>query len=72
MSRVYIVRVSMGMRGANGFFGEGEDLLFLRVELVLGENPRQLMRHEKSRQSLVIVELNEWKDGTHEKLRVKS
>ena len=58
-------RVGIRPADAHGFLRQRKHLLFARVEPVFSENPRQLMRHETFRQSLVTVEFNGWKDRTH-------
>jgi hypothetical protein len=57
--------VSVGPADADGFFGEGEDLFFLFVELVFGANPRDLVWEEEFAEERVFVDLDGWKYCAH-------
>ncbi len=50
---------------ANGFFGEGDDLLFALMERVFGENPGELVGGEVAGDEGVGVEVNGGEDGGH-------
>ncbi len=57
--------VGVGPADANGFFGEGEGLLALSVNEIVGLNPAGLVGEEIFREEAGGVDVDGWEDGGH-------
>ena len=57
--------VGVGPADADGFFGQGKDLLFGFVKGILGFDPANLITGEVFSEERVGVDLDEWEDGAH-------
>jgi len=59
------VGVGIGPTDTDGFFGENDGLLILRVQVVFSEDPEELVWSEEASEERRAVDGYVWEDGGH-------